>query len=354
MKLLQLLLPSILLALVTQALVTPRDQDKSQTQSKYPKCTNPKVRKEWRKWTKAEKTDYFNAVKCLTSLPHDPSYKPTLKPKKDYPKFSTTGSYYDDLVYWHLGIRDIVPFTVFSLPYHRWYEWVYETALKEKCGYQGTLGYWDYTQDASDFEHNTFLSPDTFGTWGDASNDYEVQDGVLSSLEYAYPSPHKVRRKYTPNAPDGSLYNNTLGKEAVSRLLKDFEGDFKGFQHYIENGPHVAAHYIMGGDLAGSCNQDAITSTGCKDDPFAPWSANDPTFWFQHVMVDRIWTAWQNQANNFWLFEGGATINPLYPNGGPPFQDISDTVIQGGGFVPDLPVKDLLDTTGGYLCYVYE
>lgn len=102
------------------------------------------------------------------------------------PPVNTTGSYYDgelrpsicvnvllmrcsvDFVYMHMDlnvlvrIRCLVPthlkdssvigkihFTGLFLPWHRWYVAVYETALKERCGYEGSSPYWNWSMGIS-------------------------------------------------------------------------------------------------------------------------------------------------------------------------------------------------------------
>ena len=70
----------------------------------------------------------------------------------------------------------------------------------------------------------------------------------------AYPSPHRIRRNYTlypfqlpnpinifrgdPTAPVPSpdfMINTTMTKENVDYMVNNFEGDFIGFQAYMES-----------------------------------------------------------------------------------------------------------------------
>ena len=120
-------------------------------------------------------------------------------------------------------------------------------------------------------------------------------------------------------------------------------------------------------------------------------------------MVDKVWYDWQHASPaNFWAFKGGSVQNLTsvqalhdYPNGMPPALSVSptcipsrfpdrpprgqprgagpgstgssradctaprifaqlDSVIHADGMFPDLTVRDVMNTTGGYLCYVYE
>ena len=72
----------------------------------------------------------------------------------------------------------------------------------------------------------------------------------------AYPSPHRIRRNYTlypfrvpdppnlfrgdptaPAPPTDLMINTTVTKENVDYIVNNFEGDFIGFQMYMEKIP---------------------------------------------------------------------------------------------------------------------
>jgi len=76
-------------------------------------CLNPKVRKEWRKLSEYEKTDWIRAVKvpisvdylrrvltvstqCLGTIPHDPKFTPTVPANISMiPPVAQNSSFYD-------------------------------------------------------------------------------------------------------------------------------------------------------------------------------------------------------------------------------------------------------------------
>lgn len=78
-------------------------------------------------------------------------------------------------------------------------------------------------------------------------------------------------------------------------------------------------------------------------------------------MVDKVWYDWQkSRTANFWAFHGGtiqafdnSTINGEYPNGLPPFMDFNTTMPTDGMYAEDT-IYNMMNTTGGTLCYVYE
>jgi len=143
-------------------------------------------------------------------------------------------------------------------------------------------------------------------------------------------------------------------------LIGGFVGDFKAFQQYFEApnlGAHANVHVLVGGDLWGQCPSNAPAN--CQTSPTI--SPNDPIFFMHHAMVDKVWFDWQHKhPSNFWSFEGGSvqaldnlTVYNEYPNGAPPALTL-DTLIPSDGMFLPATIRDVMDTTGGYLCYVYE
>ncbi|ETW77359.1 hypothetical protein HETIRDRAFT_326548 [Heterobasidion irregulare TC 32-1] len=340
-------------------------------------CTHPSVRKEWRQMTVTERSNWVSAVNCLSHHPHDPRLMPTVNISiSAIPPVNTTGSYYDDFVYMHMDLNVLIHFTGLFLPWHRWYVAVYETALKERCGYEGSSPYWNWSMDSGNFFSSAFFE-DTdpksgLGGWGDPTNDYQVPDGGFSDFRISYPAPHTLRRNFTlqpylgapasmsPFFIDPGKYANTsFTPEEVSKLVNGFVGDFKSFQAYFEafEGAHGSVHEIMGGDLAGMCPKNAPAN--CTPGP--TWSANEPLFWMHHAMVDKVWYDWQHKnPSNFWSYSGGSveaitnvTYYNEYPNGAPPYLNFQ-SLMPADGLFPQATIHDVFNTTDGILCYVYE
>ncbi|KAG9220568.1 hypothetical protein CCMSSC00406_0004024 [Pleurotus cornucopiae] len=280
------------------------------------KCNQPSVRKEWRKLSRPERRDWVAAV-----------------------KIHGTGLF---------------------LPWHRWYIHSFETALKSKCGFNGTAPYWDWTQDAPDFFHATIFNEEyELGGWGDPSKDFKVTDGAFSAnslFRPSYPYPHTLRRRFNlfpystsvilgvpidPHLP----INNTFTASEVRKLTTSFEGDYKGFQTYFEaiQGAHASVHLIVKGDLLGACPGNAPPD--CKGGP--TFSAND-----------KVWHDWQHYSKaNTRAFEGGSVQRldniTKWPTGSAPWTDLQ-SVMPADGLFPEAVVLDVIDTEDGILCYTYE
>jgi len=113
-------------------------------------------------------------------------------------------------------------------------------------------------QDSYDTENSTMFDDDErigLGRWGDPNDDIQITTGGFRNTVRVYPSPHRIRRKYTlqplvnipnpfPNDPlappiDTSiLINGSFTRANYDFLLNGFAGDFRGFQAYLE-GPRV-------------------------------------------------------------------------------------------------------------------
>ncbi|TBU33894.1 Di-copper centre-containing protein [Dichomitus squalens] len=343
-------------------------------------CTNPAVRKEWRTLSTIEKAAWIAAVKCLASLPHDPNLAPIVnRTISNIPPINNSSSYWDDLVYIHMDLNtrarfQIIHSTGFFFPWHRWYVAAVESAMKSKCGYAGTAPYWNWSLDSADVKNSPlFLDSDPIsglGGWGDPAKDIQVQDGAFRDLQLAYPVPHTLRRNFTlrpyialadnPTILDPTLEANVSFTPAeVQKMVHWTPGDFPGMQFYMERpeGPHGNVHEILGGDLGGYCPADAYPD--CEPQP--TFSANEPIFQMHHAMVDKVWYDWQHaNPENFWAYHGGSVQNITslqalsdYPNGMPPYLSLNSK-IPADDIFDEVTIYDVMNTTGGYLCYVYE
>lgn len=117
-------------------------------------------------------------------------------------------------------------------------------------------GFYEFYLDTEDFYNSDFFdnSSSGVGAWGDPANDYQIFTGGLKDIMLAYPSPHRIRRNFTvlpfelpnpinvfPNDPDvpplqtDLMINTTMTKQNVDYMVNSFEGDFIGFQTYMES-----------------------------------------------------------------------------------------------------------------------
>ena len=110
-----------------------------------------------------------------------------------------------------------------------------------------------FITDASNFQNSTFWDPDTtsgVGGWGDPDDDDQITDGAFADdFLLSYPSPHRLRRRYTPTNPSNPdvLLTSEFTPESQVAMVNGFVGDFSGFQAWFAPGSHTAIHFIVGG-----------------------------------------------------------------------------------------------------------
>lgn len=198
------------------------------------------------------------------------------------------------------------------MPWHRYFVWQYETALRDECGYTGTQPYWDWTLHNDDFTKDPLFDGSEYSLGG---NGVRVPHGTVNGTVPGVPSPQVVTRppgtgggcvvdgpfanttlNLGPVFPGGDHNNNGLEysphclsrdflqplserfltKEAVAELLS--QPTLADFRKNLDDGIHFAGHSSVGGD-----ETDIFTSP------------QDPTFFFHHCQIDRLWAVWQEQ-----------------------------------------------------------
>ncbi|KAL4907572.1 hypothetical protein BDW74DRAFT_126057 [Aspergillus multicolor] len=272
------------------------------------------------------------------------------------------------------------------LAWHRHYLFLYETALKEECNYNGTIPYWDWTQNTNLYTNPIFDTTQPqekgYSLSGDgaynASNqipaieqgvffhetrgggcilagplkDWPVHIGPLS-VRPALLNPHAPvpaqAFDYNPRCLQRNLgpaqiqyYNNA---SVIQRLLsvptiEEFQDilDIAGRPPtwIIGGGVHPGGHFAVGGAMA-----DFFTSP------------QDPVFYLHHGMVDRVWDLWQRRGKRGERFRAlNGTLVFMNP---PDVEEATlDTVIDFGVLGRSRRIGELMNTRAGDYCYRYE
>lgn len=130
--LLILIISALSVTVVVLSVVTPKG------------CQHPRIRREWRTYSKTERQAYVDAAVCLTRTQSPTDSRVSIHDDFSY-LHSRIGNYCkttsifscirsSSLHVLHLA-HDAAPF----LPWHRYFIHAYEKALKDHCGYKGTL-----------------------------------------------------------------------------------------------------------------------------------------------------------------------------------------------------------------------
>ncbi|KAK8068115.1 hypothetical protein PG996_007227 [Apiospora saccharicola] len=235
-------------------------------------CQQPLIRREWRALSIPERQSFIGAVRCLQS-----------KPGQTSDTYAGVKSRYDDFVALHITQTDHVHWVGQLLPHrwHRYFLWVFEQSLRETCGYNGAVPYWDWTKDAvseqavlespifdpihgfggnGPYVVNTTGFPKDWQTMTPVPNRTGggcIEDGPFAHVNISMGpgnhteyTPHCLRRDLSP-----WLVTQTLNASKLAFVLK--AEDFWHLDHRVEGfslnisdlSVHGGAHLGIGGNI---------------------------------------------------------------------------------------------------------
>ncbi|KAJ5211586.1 N-acetyl-6-hydroxytryptophan oxidase ivoB [Penicillium cinerascens] len=311
-----------------------------------------------------ERISYTNAVLCLQKLPNQ-------VPTAEYPGVR---SRFDDFVATHINYTLHTHYSGLFLPWHRRFIWLWERALREECGYQGYLPYWDWPLWAD----NLAASPLFDGSETSLSGDGEYNPGeqnmtggnvtllrgsgggcaksgpfknmkvhmgpfsrtLTSTTEIPAP-----RFDYNPRCLNRSLNDFVASRYTNSTLVSTLMATTKmaDFQMALDHwppredgvlGPHGGGHFSIGSTM-----QDLFGSP------------QDPAFYLHHSQIDRLWAKWQDadDANRRNALNGTSTIM------NPPAADpvTLDTMMEFGYLDAPRPVHEVMSPLANGFFYIY-
>lgn len=197
------------------------------------------LRREWRTLPAGDQQSYITAVLCLLNT------SSTLFP-------TTTGkTAYTDFPWIHSRVGYFTHSSAPFLPWHRYFLHIYETTLRSKCGYQGTLPYWDWTLDSDAVENSPVFDPDTgFGGDGEVGGKITVSnsgrcvvDGPFAGVQADYYDvkymPHCLSRGFRDLEGNlGHIDGSDLSPQSIEEVLS-VEG-YEKFVTLMESRVHDA------------------------------------------------------------------------------------------------------------------
>ncbi|KAJ5598168.1 hypothetical protein N7537_008252 [Penicillium hordei] len=325
---------------------------------------NEVFRKEWGELTPAERIEYTDAVRCM-------QWQPQQLPRGEFPGVRNR---FDDFVATHLNYTLHTHLTGLFLPWHRHFIWLWETALRDECGFTGQLPYWNWPIWANNLAASPLFDCSDSSLSGDGEydagqqniqaggvtlprgtgggcvrcgpfKDMDIHMGPFSSHLTSLTEIPAPAFDYNPRCLNRSLNNfissHYTNETIVHRLLNST--DIVDFQTTMERWPpssdgvlgaHGGGHFSIGATL---------------EDSFV--SPQDPAFMLHHSMVDRLWATWQamDEHNRRFALNGTNTItNP--PWGTPVTPDM---MMEFGILDRPRPVGEAMDPRRHTYCYSY-
>ena len=250
--------------------------------------------------TPGERVAYSDAVVCLQNSPS----------KLDNTEYPGAKNRYADFVATQINYTFIIHLDAIFLPWHRGYVWLYESALRDECGYKGAQPYWDWPAyvgiegglaKSKIFDGSKY----SLGSNGRGNNSC-VYKGPFSNYTATFPYfANSIILDNINNNGNGSIpswsfdyepncFQRGLNDEAL-RLNNNYScietllaqptiGDFQNYLSTKEGdahyGPHGGGHVAMGGDGADlfTSPTDPVFFLVSSSNYFAKSSNTNPRF----------------------------------------------------------------------------
>jgi hypothetical protein len=106
---------------------------------------------EWRRMADSDRRAFVGAIRCMFNRPSSGRY-PGARNR------------WEDLVSVHQQMTPQIHMNPVFLPWHRYYIAIFESLIRDECGYRGPMTWWDETLDAGNFRNslifrNEYFSP---------------------------------------------------------------------------------------------------------------------------------------------------------------------------------------------------
>jgi tyrosinase len=153
-------------------------------------CKSPRVRYEWRDMTDAHKLEFVTSVKCLMNKPSGGS------------QFTGSKNRFEDLASVHQQMTPKIHMVAQFLPWHRYFLNIYETMLRNECGYTGPMPWWDESKDAGRFSQAPMFTDTYFGR-----APLKTADGKGTCITSGVSIPAKIS---SPNRTSLTFFSSSL------------------------------------------------------------------------------------------------------------------------------------------------
>ncbi|KAI2469107.1 Di-copper centre-containing protein [Annulohypoxylon bovei var. microspora] len=280
---------------------------------------NPAIRYEWRNYSADDRKAYVNAIKCLMDKPSSGN-------------FQGSKNRYEDIVSVHQQLTPNIHQRAVFLPWHRYYVSVFESLMREECGFNRAFPWWDETLDAGKFAQSDLFTDAYFGPLPAKTSDGQgtcIQSGTFGGLTLHIGPGSGFTDHCLARAVDESLTGTVSAQFVQDCNSRTSYDDMRGCQ---ELGPHAYGHNGVGAVMA-----EVQASPG------------DPIFFMHHLFVDHSFRIWQNADAS-----RTKSINGCADTANPCTAITMDYVLTSNGLKPDTTIGQVMDTLGGYLCYRYD
>lgn len=281
-------------------------------------CPNPRIRIEWDSYSPSDKSAYISAIRCLQGRPSTGRYP-------------GSRSKYEDLVALHQKLTPNVHGNAKFLLWHRYFLWTFESLLRNECGFNRALPWFDETRYSGRFSQSNIFSGDYMGNLANVNGGC-VPNGAFANVPINIGPGTTVGRPHCLQRNGNAQLTANTNKAWVDACHNtNVYPTYKDMAACSEGGPHAYGHNGIGGVMA---------------DVYA--SPADPVFFLHHAFVDHNFRIWQN-ADPARITASGVNGQDAFGN-----TITMNTMIYMEGLAPDIAVYDILNTKSQKMCYRYD
>jgi tyrosinase len=330
------------------------------------KCTNEnkQIRQDFAKMAPADRKAYTDAINCLRDQPSS----------LDQEKYSGAINRFFDYAMIHINRTQQAHISGYFLTWHRMYLHLFEQDLKNLCGYQGTLPYWNWPATAYDLQNSPVFNGDEYSMSGDG--EFTNDDPIVLAPTFSIPhgtgggciksGPFYGMNSTVQDIPITLLLQGgelpptafTKNETCLTRDLNSFiaqtQTNWTLFNNALAAPSQAEFTLLLNGVLGGSTlglHSGAHFTLGSPASSIFV-SAQDPVWYPLHTFLDCMYVQWQKAHPEIYdQIYGTMTANNV-----PPSANVTlDSWEPDWGYLhPSMQVQDLISTTAGPFCYDYD
>ncbi|KPI43615.1 uncharacterized protein AB675_6947 [Cyphellophora attinorum] len=330
-------------------------------------CNNEtiRIRKDFNNLCPEERKAFTDAINCIRSQPSN----------LDQAKYPAAINRYFDWATVHVNRTNVAHLSGYFLTWHRMFIHLFEEDLRNICGFEGTMPYWNWPATADDLANTPIFNGDAYSMSGDgayipdrpptvlapgfslptglgggcvttgpfAGMNYTMQPIPIQGLILGSPLPPNafanngscLTRDLNPYVAqrwdNWTAFNDAIAAPNQAAFSTALNGVFGG----TDLGLHSGAHFIVGNPASNIYV-----------------SAQDPIWYPLHTFLDLMYVQWQKAHPEIY----DELYGTMTANNAPPSANVTlDSMEPDWGYFGDsVPVKDLISTTAGPFCYDYE
>lgn len=330
-------------------------------------CTPDKVqiRRDFEKLSLHERKAFTDAINCMRDQPSS----------LDQQKYSAAINRFFDYAVIHTERANVAHLSGFFLTWHRYFVHLFEKDLQEKCGWKGTMPYWNWPSTAGRLDSSPIFDGSAYSMSGNGKfidqGPYQlgptfslphgsgggcIQGGPFEGMNSTMAViPSNLLSTGAPLPPNTFVKNETcltrdLNNPVSAMLLNQTAYDL-AIASPNQAAFSAALNGVFGGGALG-LHSGAHFSVG---PPFSSIfvSPQDPIWYPAHTFLDVMYSEWQKAHPEI----ADQLFGTMTATNTPPSANVTlDDVIPDVGYFDMYPptVRELISTTAGPFCYEYE